>query len=70
MDSDGASTNRKSDPVGVVEQANEDSCDILMPESGKGKSSDTRLLDSGCTNHMCPKRSGSILTSLMIEALS
>ena len=39
-DSDRVSTNRKSDQAGVVEEADEDSCDVLMAESGKGKYSD------------------------------
>ena len=68
--SDGASTSGKLDQAGVVEEADEDSCDILMAESGKGKYSDVLLLCSGCTYHMCPKRSGSLLTSLMMEPLS
>ena len=55
-DSDGVSTSGKSDQGRVVEQANEDSYDILMAESGKGKYSDAWLLDSGCTYHMCSKR--------------
>jgi len=54
--SDMASTNGKSDQVGVVKEANKDPCDILMVESEKGKYSDAWLLDSGCTYHMCPKR--------------
>jgi len=55
-DSDGASINRKSDQTGVVEEANEDLCDVLMTETGKGKYSNTWLLVSGCTYHMCPKK--------------
>ena len=43
--SDGATTNEKSDQVMVVKEADEDSCDILMDESGKGKYSDAWLLD-------------------------
>jgi len=39
-DSDGASTRGKSDRVGVVEEADEDSCDILIVDSGKDKYSD------------------------------
>jgi len=35
--SNGASTSGKSDQVGVVEEADEDSCDVLTAESGKGK---------------------------------
>jgi len=69
-DSDGVSTSGKSNQAGVVEEADEDSCDVLTAESRKGKYSDAWLLDSGCTNHMCPKRSDSVLTSLMIEAMS
>ena len=55
-DSDGACTNGMSDQAGIVEEANEDSCDVLTAESRKGKYSDVWLLDSGCTYHMCPKR--------------
>ena len=55
-DSDGASFNEKSDQVGVVEEADEYSCDVLTAESGKDKYSDAWLLESGCTYHMCPKR--------------
>ena len=55
-DSDEASTSGKSDQVGVIEEANENSCDILTVEPGKDKYSDDLLLDSGCTYHMCPKR--------------
>jgi len=36
-DSDGASTSEKSDQAGVVEDADEDSCDVLTAESGKCK---------------------------------
>ena len=53
---DGASTSEKSDQTEIVEQADENPCDILTAESRKGKYSDTWLLDSGCTHHMCPKR--------------
>ena len=54
--SDGTSINGKSDQPGVVEEAHEDSCGVLMAESGKDKYSDAWLLDAGCTYHMCPKR--------------
>ena len=55
-DSDGASTSGKLNQAGVVEEADEDSCDVWTAESGKGKYSDAWLLDSVCTYHMCPKR--------------
>jgi len=55
-DSDGASTSGKSDQARVVEEADEDSCDILTAESGKDKYSDAWLLDLGYTYHMYPKR--------------
>ena len=55
-DSNGASISKKSDQTGVVEEADEDSCDVLMAEPGKDKYSDAWLLDSGCTYYMCPKR--------------
>jgi len=54
--SDGVSTSGKSDQAGVVEEADDDSCDVLMVESGKDKYSDIWLLDLGCTYHMYPKR--------------
>ena len=69
-DSDRTSTSEKSDQAGVAEEADEDSCDILTAESGKGKYSDVWLLDSGCTYHMCPKREWFSTSSLMMEALS
>jgi len=69
-DADGPSTSGKSNQAGVVEEADKDSCDILMAESGKDKYSDAWLLDSGCTYHCTQKESGSVLTSLMMEALS
>ena len=55
-DSDGVSTSGKLDQAGVVKEADENSCDVLMAESGKGKYSDAWLHDSVCTYHMCPKR--------------
>ena len=77
-DSDGASTSGKSNQAGVVEEADEDSCDVLTAESGKDKYSDAWLLDSGCTYHMRPKREwlstyklydgGSILMETMLCA--
>ena len=39
-DSDGGSTSRKSDQARVVEEADEDSCDVLTAESEKGKYSE------------------------------
>ena len=55
-DSDGASISRKSDQVGIIKEADEDSCDVLTAESGKVKYSNAWLLNSGCTYHMYPKR--------------
>ena len=55
-DSDGVSTCEKSDQGGVVEEADEDACDVLTAESGKGKYSNVWLLGLRCTHHMCPKR--------------
>ena len=55
-DSDGICTSEKLDQAGVIEEADEDSCDVLTAESGKDKYSDAWLLDSGCTYHMCPKK--------------
>jgi len=39
-DFDGANTSGKSDQAGVFEEVDEDSCDVLMAESRKGKYSD------------------------------
>ena len=36
-DSNGASTSGKSDQAEVVKEADENSCDVLTTESGKGK---------------------------------
>jgi len=44
--SDGASSSGKLDQAGVVEEADEDSCDVLTTELGIGKYSDAWLLDS------------------------
>ena len=46
----------KSQIKQVVEEADEDSYDVLTAESGKSKYLDAWLLDSRCTYHMCPKR--------------
>ena len=54
-DSEMASTSGKSYQAGVVEEADEDSCNVLTAESGKDKYSDAWLLDSGCIYHM-PKK--------------
>ena len=53
--SDGASTSGKSNQARVVEEADEDSCDVLTVESGKDKYSDAWLLDLGCAYHV-PKK--------------
>ena len=53
---DRVSTNKKSDQTGIVEETDEDSCDVLTAESKKGKYSNAWLFDSGCTYHICPKR--------------
>jgi len=55
-DSDGASTSEKSEKVSVVEEADENPCDVLITHSGRGKYLDVWLLDSRCTYYMCPKR--------------
>ena len=39
-DSYGASISEKLDQAGVIEDADKNSCDVLMAESGKGKYSD------------------------------
>ena len=55
-DYDWASINRKSDQASVVEEADENPCDVLTAESEKKKYLEAWLLDSGCIYHMCPKR--------------
>ena len=65
-----ASTRGKSDQAEFVKKADENSCDVLTAELGKGKYSDALLLDSGCTTTCAQKLSSSVLTSLMMEALS
>jgi len=68
-DSDQASTSKKSDQAGVVQEANEDACDVLMAESGKGKYSDAWLLDLS-VHTTCPKKGSGSVLRLMMEALS
>jgi len=46
----------KANQAQIVEQVDEDLCDVLAAQSEKGKYSDVWSLDSGCTYHMCPKR--------------
>ena len=48
-DSYGASISGKSDQDGVVKEADEDSCNVMMAESEKGKYSNAWLLNSGST---------------------
>jgi len=59
-----------SDQAGVIEQADENPCNILTAQSRKRKYSDAWLLDSGYIYYMCPKGSGSVHTILMMGALS
>jgi len=65
-----ASISRKLDQASVVEEADENPCDVLTAQSRKDKYSDTWLLDLRCTYHMCLKKRDSVLTSLIMEALS
>jgi len=63
----GASTSRKQmNQAGIAEEAVEKSCDVLSinPSRDKRRFSNAWLLESGCTYHMCPKRSGSTHMSL------
>ena len=69
-DSNGASTSGKSDQTGIVEEADENSCDVLTAESGKGKYLDLGYLTQGAHITCAQKESGLVLTSLMMEALS
>jgi len=55
---DGASTvGKQTNQAGVAEKAVEESCNALSVNLGRGKGgfSDTWLLDSECTYHMCPR---------------
>ena len=65
-DSDGASTSRKSNQVGVVEQADEN------PELSQERKNIQMLgcLTRGAHTTYAQKGSGSVHTSLMMEALS
>ena len=67
--SDGVRTSGKLDQDGIVEEADEDSCDALTAESGKVKYSDAWLLNRGAHTTCAQKKSGLVLTSLMVEAL-
>jgi len=68
-DSNGASISEKSEQADVVEKADENPCDVLTTQSGKEKYSDAWLFDSGCTYHMCSKKSDSVHASLSMEAV-
>ena len=52
-DADGASTSRKLEQAGVIEEVDENPCDVLTIQTRKRKYSDAWLFDSGCTYHMC-----------------
>jgi len=67
-DTDWASTSEKSEQTSAIEEANENPCNVLTAQSKKEKHFDAWLLDSGCTDHMCPKGNGSVQTSLSREA--
>ena len=69
-DSDEASTSGKSNQIRVVEEADEDLCDVLTAESGKDKYSDAWLLNSGAHITCAQKGSDSVLTSLIMKVLS
>ena len=51
-DYDRDSNSEKSYQVGVIEEADENPCDVLTAEPGKENYSDAWLLDSRCTHHM------------------
>jgi len=65
----GASTKGKSKQASVVEEADENPCDVLTAQSGKRRYSNALLLNSRCTYHVSKKRS-STYTSLSMEAQS
>ena len=69
-DFDGASSSGKSDQAEVVEEADEDSCDVLTAESGKGNTQMLGYLTRGARITYAQKGSGSVLTSLMMKVLS
>ena len=69
-DVDGASTSGKSDQARVVKEADKDSCDVLMAESGKINTQMLGYLTQGVHTTCAQKESSPVLTSLMMEALS
>jgi len=69
-DCDRASTSGKLDQAGVVKKADEDSCDVLTIESEKVNIQMLGYLTRRAHTTLAQKRSDSVLTSLMMEALS
>jgi len=52
----GPTTSEKLEQTSIVEEADDNLCDVLKAQSGKEKYSDAWLLDSGCTYDMCQKK--------------
>ena len=69
-DSNRASTSRKSDQAGVVEEADEGSCNILRLSQEKITTQMLDYLTRSAHTTYAQKESGLILISLMMEALS
>ena len=68
--SNGASTSGKSDQVRVVEEVDEDSCDVLIASHKKINTQMLGYLTWSAYITCAQKRSGSVHTSPMMEALS
>jgi len=70
MDAVRASTSEKSEQAGVIEGADDNPCDILTAQSGKGKYSMLIYLTRGPHTTCAKKGSGSAHTSFLMKALS
>ena len=64
------STSGKSEQVGIVEEANDNPCDVLTVQSRKGSTQMISYLTRGAHATCAQKRSGVVHTSLSMEALS
>jgi len=69
-ESDGVSTSRKSEQVNIIEEADENPCDVLTAQSRKESTQILGYLARGAHTICAQKKSGSVHTSLMMEALS
>ena len=68
-DSDRTSISGKSNQTAVVEEEDEDPCDVLTTELGKVNTQVLGYLTRGAHTTCAQKGSGSVFISLMMEAL-